>query len=398
MRLPTWLYSCALLTLFHSLDCNAQSLINTTDRPQLSDADAKNYTASTYLAQAGTIGSLVTDNWDPSAGVALLSPDYLVDADGSTPFTSVQAAVDKAVADGGTIRRYIGIKPGIYREVVCIPETAPPITLFGLGASRSSTLITFNNANPTPKPVGKPTSPCANNANADIIGTSGSATFTVKADEFQARNLTFANDYVEDTYPNINQSAVALAVRGDKMIFDNVAVLGNQDTLLISPANATLVKRAFFKNSLVQGDTDFIFGSGTAVFSHSIIRYDARRLKNIDNTYLFAPSTNPGNTYGFLAIDSIFDVIGPAISNTISLGRAWDQGVGNLSNYVNGKSPNGQVTIRNSTLGEHIRKYAPWATSTSGRPYCNANCIYSANRFYEYANTGAGSAISPPPN
>ncbi|WP_045727808.1 putative acyl-CoA thioester hydrolase [Xanthomonas sp. GPE 39] len=392
MRLPTWLQTWALLTVALPLAGNAQSLIGTAERPQLSDADAKTYTASNYLSRAGTVDSLVTDNWDPSAGVALLSANYRVAADGSAPFTSVQAAVDQAVADGGTMRRYISIAPGIYREVVCIPETAPPITLFGMGQTPSDTLVTFNNANLTPKPVGTPTTPCISNADASVIGTSGSATFTVRADAFQARNLTFANDYVEGTYPGTNQSAVALAIRGDKAILENVTVLGNQDTLLVSAVDTTLVKRAYFKDSLVQGDTDFIFGAGTAVFYHSTIRYDARRLKSGDKAYLFAPSTHPKNPYGFLAIDSVFDTVGDAVSNSIYLGRAWDQSVGNLSNYVNGKSPNGQVTIRNSILGAHIRKDAPWSDSTAKRPYCSKSCTYSANRFYEYSNNGPGSA------
>ncbi|PPU94511.1 putative acyl-CoA thioester hydrolase [Xanthomonas albilineans] len=392
MRLPTWLYAYALLALFQPLACNAQKLIGTADRPQLSNADAKNYTASTYLARAGKIGSMVTDNWNPSAGVALLSPSYHVAADGSAPFASVQAAVDKAVADGGTMRRYIGIEPGVYREVVCIPETAPPITLFGMGQTPSDTLITFNNANLTPKPVGTPTTPCASNADAAVIGTFGSATFTVSTDAFQARNLTFANDYVEGTYPGTNQSAVALAVRGDKAVFEKIAVLGNQDTLLVGPVDTTLVKRTYFKDSVVQGDTDFIFGAGIAVFYHSIIRYDARRLNGSGKAYLFAPSTHPGNPYGFLVIDSIFDVVGDAVGNTIYLGRAWDQSTPNLPNYFNGKSPNGQLTIRNSILGAHIRKDAPWSNSTAKRPYCSESCTYSANRFYEYSNSGPGSA------
>ncbi|PPT83811.1 acyl-CoA thioesterase [Xanthomonas theicola] len=350
------------------------------------------YSSDLLPGKAGRLAALSSDNWDPSAGVALLSADYRVAADGSAPFKSVQAAVNRAVADGGTMRRYISVAPGTYRELLCIPSTAPPITLFGLGNTRSDTLIVFNNANPTPKLVGTPTHPCASNAAAAVTGTSNSATVTVRADAFQARNLTVANDYVEDTYASHNQSAVALAVRGDKALFENVAVLGNQDTLMVSATAAPSLIRAYFKDSLVQGDTDFIFGSGIAVFSHSTIRYDANRLSSRRSGYIFAPSTKPDSIYGFLATDSIFDAIGDVAGNSVYLGRAWDQGVASLSDYVNGTSPNGQVTIRNSTLGAHIRKNAPWAaSSTTMRPYCSAGCKYSANRLYEYSNSGAGS-------
>ncbi|MBB5879069.1 pectin methylesterase-like acyl-CoA thioesterase [Xanthomonas arboricola] len=75
------------------------------------------------------------------------------------------------------------------------------------------------------------------------------------------------------------------------------------------------------------------------------------------------------------------------------LGRAWDEGVGSsLSAYVNGSSPNGQVTVRNSSLGSHIRKTAPCNASTVSRPYCSSTRVNSANRCYGYGNSGAGSA------
>jgi pectinesterase len=392
MHFPASLHASALLAICSVFSAHAQAGTGSADRPQLSATDARQQTVSTYLAKAGIIGALVTDNWEPSAGVALLSADYRVASDGSAAFRSVQTAVDKAVADGGKMRRYISLAAGTYNELVCVPADAPPITLFGLGETRSQTLISFDNANPTPKPVGTPSHPCATNANAAVIGTSGSATVTVNAGAFQARNLTIANSYVEGTYAGTNQAAVAINVRGDKTVFEDVALLGNQDTLLIGANNPASLIRAYFENCLVQGDDDFIFGPGIAVFSHSIIRYDARRTGGDFGRYLFAPSTLPGIANGFLVIDSVFDLIGDIADNTVYLGRAWDQSVPDLAHYVNGTSPNGQVTIRNSLLGAHIRKQAPWSMSTAKRPYCSADCAYARNRFYEYANTGPGSA------
>jgi pectinesterase len=385
-------YTSALLGLSCAFNCHAQVLQGTAARPHLSAAEAQRYTASAYLAKTGKLGALTTDTWNPSAAVALPSADYRVAADGSAPFKSVQAAVDRAVAGGGARRRYIGIAAGTYRELVCIPSTAPPITLYGLGKLRSDTLIVFNNASPTPKPVGTPTHACAGNAEAAVIGTSGSATVTVRAEGFQARNLSIANDYAAGTYTSPNQSAVALAVRGDKAIFENVAILGNQDTLMVSASDAQTLVRASFKDSLVQGHTDFVCGSGIAVFSHSVIRYDATGPGGSRTGYMFAPSTRPGSVYGFLVVDSVLDEISDGAGNGAYLGRAWDQGIARLTDYVNGSSPNGQVTIRDSVLGAHLRNNAPWAASTARRPFCSAGCTYSANRFYEYANTGAGSA------
>ncbi|ELQ07191.1 pectinesterase family protein [Xanthomonas translucens] len=224
------------------------------------------------------------------------------------------------------------------------------------------------------------------------VGTSDSGTVTVRAAQFQARNLAIVNSYVEGTYASSNQSAVALALRGDKAVLENVALTGNQDILLVSAASANKVIRAFFKGGSIEGDTDFIFGSGVAVFSGSSIRYTATRRGAGNGGVIFAPSTRPGSGYGLLAVASSFDAVGGAAANTVSLGRAWDESVGSLSNYVNGSSPNGKVVIRESSLGAHVRKSAPWNAFTVGRPYCSSGCTQSVNRFYEYTNSGAGSA------
>ncbi|WP_295924670.1 putative acyl-CoA thioester hydrolase [uncultured Xanthomonas sp.] len=392
MTVSRWLLLSSTLALAGGVVTDAPALTGTASRPQLTSSEAANQTVARHLAQAGPIGALVTDNWDPSAGVALLQADYAVAADGSTRYRTVQAAVDAAVAAGGSMRRYISVAPGTYTEVVCVPAAAPPLTLFGLGGSPASTTIRFGNANPTPKPTGSATHPCASNAASSTVGTSDSGTVTVRAAQFQARNLAIVNSYVEGTYSGSNQSAVALALRGDKAVLENVVLTGNQDTLLISAGSANTVIRAYFKGGTIEGDTDFIFGSGVAVFAGSTIRYTAARRGAADGGVIFAPSTRPGSSYGFLAIGSTFDAVGNPGSGTVWLGRAWDESVGSLSNYVDGTSPNGKVVIRDSTLGGHIRKSAPWNASTIGRPYCSSNCSTSANRFYEYANSGAGSA------
>lgn len=384
--------SCIAAALLSLVSIDATALTGTASRPQLTSSEASTYTIAKALAKAGPLNALVTDNWNPTAGVALLSADYAVAADGSTRYRTVQAAIDAAVAAGGTTRRYISIKAGTYTELVCVPTGAPPLTVFGLGTNTADTVIRFNNANPTPKPVGTASHACASNASATTVGTSNSATLTVRAAGFQARHLRVDNNYVEGTYTNNNQAAVALAVRGDKASFEDVLVTGNQDTLLISATNASNVIRAYFKNSTIDGDVDFIFGSGVGVFDHATIRSTGARLGTSRGGYIFAPSTRPGSSYGFLAIDSNFVAISGSPDNNTYLGRAWDEGISDLSAYVDGTSPNGQVTVRNSTLGSHIRKTAPWNASTASRPYCSSNCANSPNRFYEYSNSGAGSA------
>ncbi len=380
------------LALALCLPAAIAAVASTATRPQLSSSQAATYTVAKYMAQAGTVGSLSTDNWDPTGGVGSISgftANYTVAADGSAQYKTVQAAITAATNAGGTARKFISVKAGTYREIVCVPAAAPPITLYGLNATASNTVIVFNNANLTPKSSGSATHACASNASATTVGTVASATVTVLAANFRARNLTISNDYVEGTYSGSNQSAVALAARGDKAIFENLRLLGNQDTLYVGASSSTVVTRSYFTGSFIQGDTDFIFGHGAAVFNASTIQYTAAR-KGSNASYIFAPSTRPGSSYGFLVTGSTLNSTGGASSNTIYLGRAWDESVGSLSNYVNGTSPNGQIVIRDSTLDGHIRKTAPWGPSTVSRPYCSSNCTNSANRFFEYNNGGAG--------
>ncbi|MFS8372791.1 putative acyl-CoA thioester hydrolase [Xanthomonas campestris] len=377
--------TCLATALLSLISLDAAALTGTASRPQLTSSEAGTYTISKTLAKAGPITALVTDNWNPIAGVALLIADFAVAADGSTHYRTVQSAIDAAVAAGGSTRRYISVKAGTYTELVCVPSGAPPLTLFGLGSATTDTVIRYNNANPTPKPTGTASHPCASNASAATVGTSNSATVTVRASGFQARHLRFDNNYVEGTYADNNQSAVALAVRGDQASFEDVLVTGNQDTLLISATNAANVIRAYFKSSTIEGDVDFIFGSGIGVFDNAIIRSAGARLGSSLGGYIFAPSTRPGSGYGFLAINSRFVAGSGSPDNQTYLGRAWDEGVSGLSAYVNGTSPNGQVTIRDSTLGSHIRKTAPWNASTASRPFCSSNCTNSANRFLNTA-------------
>ena len=344
-------------------------------RPQLTDASAACYTSLRYLAQTGTIGALVTDNWNPTAGLPAASsftPTFTVAADGSGTHTTVQAAVTAAKAAGGTSRAYILVKPGTYRELVCVDGTRP-ITLYGADADASRVTIAFDNYN------GKAVDPTKVNAcavpAAATYGTSGSSTFFVKADGFQAMNLTISNDFAEGALTTAIQ-AVALTTQSDLLVFQNVSILGNQDTLQVKSPTVALVTRAYFKGCDIEGDTDFIFGRGTAVFDGCTILYVAGRKTN--STHV-APSTESTNGFGFLVINSKI-MGGAGISGTTFLGRAWDDSAA--------LAPNGQTIIRNSEIGAHIVTSGPWTlAATSGRAFTAAG-----NRLYEYKNTGPGAA------
>jgi len=332
------------------------AIASTATRPQLSTAEAANYTTAKYLA-----GS---DSWNPTAGLTLpSSPTFTVAADGSGDSTTVKGALAKAT---GSSRVNILIKAGTYHEKLSVSGSTP-ITLYGADADASKVVITYSDSSDS------------------AGGTPQSATFTVTNPGFQAKNLTFANDLDENASGCTNCQALAFYSTGDKLVFDNVRFIGNQDTIYFETTGTSTVARVYLKNSFVEGDTDYIFGRATVVLEDSEMHYTSLR-KPTNAGRQIAPSTAAANKYGYLFNRCNFTADAGTLTNKIYLGRSWDQNVATAADWNASSSPNGQAVIRESVLGEHIRLADPWAAAaTSGRAYDS-----STNRFTEYCNTGPG--------
>jgi pectinesterase len=278
-------------------------------------------------------------------------------------FATIQSAVD-SVPSGSLQRTVIRIQPGTYREAVRVPSDKPRISFIGQGALPEDVVIVYNNASGTPKPDG-----------SGNFGTSGSASVRIDGPDFVARNLTFSNDF--DEAANIgmkDRQAVALHITADRSVLSNVRMLGNQDTLLVNSPAAGVQARFYFEDCYVEGDVDFIFGRGTAVFSGCEIK-SLDRASSTNNGYVTAGSLDLSLKYGYL-----FDhcrLVSDAAANTVHLGRPWH--------------PSGdpkavaQVLIRDSWLGAHISG-TPW-TDMSGFSWREA-------RFHEYNNRGPGAQVT----
>jgi pectinesterase len=374
----------------------AVSFEGTATRPQLTAAAAADYTVLAYLKQAGPVTAPVADAWDPTAGigdVTALTPQFRIAASGGT-HTSVQAAIDAAVAVGGSDRIAIEVAPGTYREVVCVPSAAPPITLYSKHSDASATVIVFDNYNGKVKDAQTPANPCNASIGATTYGTSGSPTFAAYAPAFQAKNLTFEND-TDETGISSNVQAVALSTQGDKQIYENVRLLGNQDTFYAKSSGADVIARVYVKSSFIQGDTDFIFGRAALVIDSSEIHFISTRQGS--KGYAVVPSTDARNPYGILIYKSQFTADAATQAGQVHLGRAWDESGKDLATYAaqaaTGIYPNGQALVRECTLGQHIRAADPWAeAATTKRPFSAAQGMYPANRLFELGNTGPGAA------
>ncbi len=311
-------------------------------------------TLEALIAMAGALVVRVTP--------AFAATSASVARDGSGDYTTVQAAIN-AVPSGDTGGHVITIKPGDYHEVVTIPSNKPHIALVGATGNPRDVVIEYDNASGTSRPDG------------GTHGTSGSASVTISGHDFMAKDLTFANTFDEAAHPEItSKQAVAVNTQADRVVFDNVRFLGNQDTLLLWSASAKTVTRAYFRTCYVEGDVDFIFGRGTGVFDRCEI-HSLSRGSSSNNGYVTAAATTSTNPYGFLFDACTLTSSAPAV--TVYLGRPWHPG-GDVNAVA-------QVLFRDSSLGAHI-KQAPW-TDMSGFSWTSA-------RFSEYHNGGSGSGVN----
>jgi pectinesterase len=282
----------------------------------------------------------------PLAGFAFVTPAHAattvtVAADGSGNYTTIQAALG-AVSSGSVIN----IKPGTYRGQVSIPAGKSGVTLQGTTGTATDVVITGN-------------------APASTAGTSGSATVLNLAGNTTVKGLTIAN-----TYAAHDSQALALYAGGDRQVYRNVRLLGYQDTFLSWGGTGSSQVRQYVYKSYIEGAVDFIYGNGALVIDSTTIRSLDRGSTN--NGYITAAATNAANPYGILITRSTLS--GPSAARTVALGRCWH--AGGAADAI------GQVLVRDSALGAHIRQAGAWQDMSG--------FSWKTCRFTEYNNTGAG--------
>ncbi|GMI95837.1 hypothetical protein like AT5G27870 [Hibiscus trionum] len=166
-------------------------------------------------------------------------PDVVVAKDGSGKYDSV----GKALADipaKNTKRFVILIKAGTYDERIDIPRGTDNIMLIGEGPTK--TIITGSVS--VEKTLPKPT-------------TFFTATVSSNGMGFIAKDIAFENSIGPEGH-----QAVALRVSGDMAAFYNCHFNGYQDTLYAHEG------RQFYRDCVITGTVDFIFGSARAVFQN----------------------------------------------------------------------------------------------------------------------------------
>lgn len=381
-------------------------------RPILTAAEAQNFVAARYFSAMDPSES----PWTPAAIRLPQHPDFIVGPAGSegVTHTTVQAAIDAAIAKHSSARQYIAVLPGEYDGTVYIPAASGSITLYGTGNHPLDVKIGLSldgqlspadwrkTVNPGGKYMpGKPAwymfDNCQNSRSASV-GVMCSAAVWSQNSGLQLQNLTLQNT-LGDSVDGGDHPAVAFRTDGDKVQLNNVNLLGRQNTFFVTNSDIhnrmRLIgqPRTLVTNSYIEGDVDIVAGRGAVVFEKTDFRVVNSRTPKGN---VFAPATLPNLYFGFLALDSHFMASG----SDALLGRSWDL-------VTEGQTANGQVVIRDSVIGSGFNQAAPWGDALdSGRPFtgntgekdASGNWTRDlnapqANRLWEFNNRGTGSEV-----
>ena len=267
--------------------------------------------------------------------IAAQAKRIVVAQDGSGNFKTVQEALD-AVPVGNKKEFVIFIKNGFYKEKLLLVAQKNFVTL--IGQDKFRTILAYDDHPGIVSPRVGP------------VNTHNSYSFQINADNFSAKNITFRNDAGFTA-----GQAVALDVRGDKALFLDCRVLGNQDILFVNGDNS----RQYYKNCYIEGTTDFIFGSATVWFEQCHIH-------SKKNSHVTAASTPQSHPFGFVFYDC--KLTGDSALRSVSLGRPW--------------RPYSNVSFVYCYIDKHIMSdgWANW----------NETENFKTVRYSEYKNYGPG--------
>lgn len=246
-----------------------------------------------------------------------------------TPQDDLQQALDSAPKDA-----FVHLAAGIYRQKLVI--RTPGLTIVGQGAE--NTILIFDDYAQKLDEQGR-----------EYV-TFRTYTLAVCADGVRMEQLSIVNDA---RFPEKKGQEVALTVYGDDFQMEHCRLTSTQDTLFLGPLPPDLIDRyegflmdelrqgrllrQTFRNCLIEGTVDFIFGCGNALFEHCEIRSlaDAR-----DIGYIAAPAHSLSQTEGFLFQNCRLTCEDGVTPGSIYLARPW-------RDY-------GLTTFRNCTMGRHI--------------------------------------------
>lgn len=229
-----------------------------------------------------------------------------------TPDENLQSVFDRA-QPGDTIR----LSPGVYRQKAVI--RTPGLTLQGSGAEK--TRLVWDDYARKRNPEG-----------FEYL-TFRTYTLAVCADGVSLEDLAVINDSGK---PEIRGQQIALSVLGNDFAMTRCRLSSTQDTLFSGPLPPDLIERydslfspelrrggemqQLFRDCLIEGTVDFIFGCGSTLFEDCEIRslWDVRNIG-----YAAAPAHTREQQEGFVFRRCRFTRAAGVGDGSVYLARPW---------------------------------------------------------------------------
>ncbi|XP_039121968.1 pectinesterase 2-like [Dioscorea cayenensis subsp. rotundata] len=272
--------------------------------------------------------------------------NIVVAKDGSGNFTTIKDALNSLASSSQRIsngRFVIYVKRGVYAENVQIDSSLDNLTFVGDGMGQ--TVITSGRS---------------------VSGgytTFSSATFNVFGDEFIASGITFRNTF------GPGSQAVAMLSGSDRSVFYRCSFEGYQDTLFVYS------QRQFYRECIIYGTIDFIFGNAAVVFQRCNIF--ARMPRHGEANVITAQGRLDPNQNTGIVIHSC------NIRGTSELWRARKT----VKSYL------GRPWMKYSRT-VYLKNYMESIINPSGWLQFIGNNYLDTLYYVEYKNTGAGSRLS----
>ncbi|KAK3011953.1 hypothetical protein RJ639_012535 [Escallonia herrerae] len=268
-----------------------------------------------------------------------LTPNAVVAKDGSGHYKTIAAAL-AAYPTNNKGRYVIYVKAGIYDEYITVTKDQVNVFMYGDGPRK--TMVT------------------GSKSNTGGYTTLKTASFSAIGTGFIAKAMGFQN-----TAGPEGHQAVALRSQSDMSAFYNCRIDGYQDSLYAQ------THRQFYRNCVISGTVDFIFGDAAAIIQNSLI-IARKPMDNQQNTVTAQGRTNSRETTGLVIQncrivpeEKLYPV---RFQIPTYLGRPWKM-------YS-------RTVIMESTLADFIQPagWMPWSGTFA------LDTLYYA----EYANRGPG--------
>jgi pectin methylesterase-like acyl-CoA thioesterase len=223
--------------------------------------------AGTFVdAQKNALGTVDAPSaWTFSTGAApAAAANMAVNRTGSGGFCTIQGAFD-ALPSNDASARTVTVAAGNYHELLYL-SGKKSLTL--RGADRAGTVIQYpNNDKLNPGTSARP-----------LFFANGTTDLTIE-------NLTIYN-----TTPQDGSQAEALRVQADRVTVRDVNLKSLQDTLLTGGS-------VYVVNSYLEGNVDFIWGTGPTYF-------DRCEIKTVGRAGAIVQARNGASGYGYVFVDS----------------------------------------------------------------------------------------------